>query len=215
MIFLKHTLLVFLLALSFTGVAQITGDSTQVQTLNYAKPKEYTIASVSVTCSEFTDKSVVRLLSGLQEGDKIQLPGDKIAEAIKALWKQGLFEDVKIYLVKTIGKEVFLNIAVIEKPRLTKFGFSNNVKKNDADEIRGKLRLVPGKVITDFTIGYIKNIARDFYVNKGFYHTKVEITKTEDTKARTPHVILNINVIKGKRVRISNLNIYGNTINKT
>ena len=159
MIFLKHTLFLFLFAFSLAGMAQITGDSLSVPSLDYAKPKEYSIASVSVTCSEFTDKSVVRLLSGLQEGEKIQLPGDKIAEAIKSLWKQGLFEDVQIYLLKTIGKEAFINIVVVEKPRLTKFGFSNNVKKNDADDIRGKLRLVPGKVITDFTIGYIKNIA--------------------------------------------------------
>jgi outer membrane protein insertion porin family len=212
MIFLKHTLCLFLFAFSLSGMAQITGDSASLPSLDYAKPKEYSIASVSVTCSEFTDKSVVRLLSGLQEGDKIQLPGDKIAEAIKSLWKQGLFEDVKIYLVKIIGKEAFINIVVVEKPRLTKFGFSNNVKKNDADDIRGKLRLVPGKVITDFTIGYIKNIVRDFYVNKGFYHTQVNITKNVDKTARTPHVILNIDVVKGKRVRIHSLNIYGNTI---
>jgi outer membrane protein insertion porin family len=129
MIFLKHTLCLFLFAFSLSGMAQITGDSASLPSLDYAKPKEYSIASVSVTCSEFTDKSVVRLLSGLQEGDKIQLPGDKIAEAIKSLWKQGLFEDVKIYLVKIIGKEAFINIVVVEKPRLTKFGFSNNVKK--------------------------------------------------------------------------------------
>ena len=212
MIFLKHTLFLFLFAFSLAGMAQITGDSLSIPSLDYAKPKEYSIASVSVTCSEFTDKSVVRLLSGLQEGEKIQLPGDKIAEAIKSLWKQGLFEDVQIYLLKTIGKEAFINIVVVEKPRLTKFGFSNNVKKNDADDIRGKLRLVPGKVITDFTIGYIKNIVRDFYVNKGFYHTQVNITKNVDKTAKTPHVILNIEVIKGKRVRIHSLNIYGNTI---
>ena len=215
MIFLRHTILLFLIAFCLSSNAQITGDSSQVQTFDYAKPKEYSIASVSVTCSEFTDKSVIRLISGLQPGEKIQIPGDKIAEAIKALWKQGLFEDVKIYLDKTIGKEVFLNILVIEKPRLTKFSFSGNVKKNEADDIRGKLRLVPGKVITDFTIGHIKNTVKDFYINKGYYHTVVEITKTEDTKSKTPHVILNVDVNKGKRVRISNVNIYGNTIVKS
>lgn len=213
---LKHFFLILLMSIGISASAQITGDGgTNNAELDYAKPKEYTIASVSVTCSNFTDKNVIKLLSGLHEGDKIQLPGDKIAEAIKALWKQGLFEDVKIYLVKVIGKDAFFNIVVTEKPRLTKFGFSNNVKKNDADEIRGKLRLVPGKVITDFMIGHITNTVKDFYVNKGYYHTIVTITKIEDKTAKVPQVILNIDVNKGKKVRIQNLNIYGNTVIKT
>ncbi len=213
---LKHFFLILLMSIGISASAQITGDGgTNNAELDYAKPKEYTIASVSVTCSNFTDRNVIKLLSGLHEGDKIQLPGDKIAEAIKALWKQGLFEDVKIYLVKVIGKDAFFNIVVTEKPRLTKFGFSNNVKKNDADEIRGKLRLVPGKVITDFMIGHITNTVKDFYVNKGFYHTQVTVTKIEDKTAKVPQVILNIDVNKGKKVRIQNLNIYGNTVIKT
>ena len=213
---LKHLFFILFFAFSIDAFAQITGDNTSNTTeLDYAKPKEYTIASVSVTCSNFTDKNVVKLLSGLQEGTKITLPGDKIAEAIKALWKQGLFEDVQIYLTKVIASDVFLNIVVIEKPRLTKFGFSNNVKKNDADEIRGKLRLVPGKVITDFMIGHISNTVKDYYVNKGFYHTMVSVNKIKDSTARVPQVILNIDVKKGKKVRIQNLNIYGNTVVKS
>lgn len=208
----KKIIFVFLFALSINAFAQITGDNT---TLDYAKPKEYTIGGVNVECSQFTDKGVVRLLSGLQPGDKIKLPGDEIGEAIKALWKQGLFEDVQIYLEKTIGNEAFLKIAVTEKPRLTRFGFSGNVKKNDADEIRGKLRLVPGKVITDFMIGHIENTVKDFYVNKGFYHTEVVVNKEIDKTAKVPQVILNIDVKKGKKVRIQNLNLYGNTVIKS
>jgi outer membrane protein insertion porin family len=151
-------------------------------------------------------------LSGISYGDKIQIPGDKISEAIKSLWKQSLFEDVKIYLVKTIGNDAFLKIAVVEKPRLSKFSFRGKVKKNDADEIRGKIRLVREKVVTDYSLGYIKNVVRDYYVNKGFYHAKVDITTEEDKSAKTPHVIVYIHVNKGKKVRIKNLNINGNTV---
>ena len=51
--------------------------------LDWAKPKEYTIAGIEVECSEFTDKNIVRLLSGLNYDDKIHIPGDDISEAIK------------------------------------------------------------------------------------------------------------------------------------
>jgi outer membrane protein insertion porin family len=214
MTFFKYSILVFFfLALYVTGIAQLVPiELNSAEAIDWAKPKEYTIAGIEVECSEYTDKNIVRLLSGITYGDKVQIPGDKISEAIKNLWKQSLFEDVKIYLVKTIGDDAFLKIAVVEKPRLSKFSFRGNVKKNDADEIRGKIRLIREKVVTDYTIGYIKNIVKDFYVNKGFYHTQVNITSEPDKTAKTPHVIVYINVVKGKKVRIKNLNLNGNTI---
>lgn len=213
MTFLKYCFLFFLIITSQLSYAQIVPvESSSVENIDWAKPKEYTIAGIEVECSEYTDKNIIRLLSGITYGDKVQIPGDKISEAIKNLWKQSLFEDVKIFLVKTIGNDAFLKIVVVEKPRLSKFSFRGNVKKNDADEIRGKIRLVREKVVTDYTLGYIKNIVRDFYVNKGFYHAKVDITSEVDKTAKTPHVIVYINVTKGKKVRIKNLNLNGNTI---
>ncbi|MES2514135.1 MAG: outer membrane protein assembly factor BamA, partial [Bacteroidota bacterium] len=135
MTFLKYPVLFFLLAFFSNAFSQVIPLETSGETIDWSKPKEYTIAGIEVECSEFTDKNVVRLLSGLTVGDKIQIPGDRISEAIKNLWKQTLFEDVKVYLVKTIGNDVFLKIIVVERPKLSRFALKN-VKKNDADEIR-------------------------------------------------------------------------------
>jgi outer membrane protein insertion porin family len=213
---IKTFLIITLFAFSLTGFSQISGDnSLTADSINWAKPKQYSVAAITIDCSPFTDKNVVRLLSGLSVDDKIQIPGDKIGEAIKNLWKQGLFEDVQIYLEKTIGDQAFLKISVVDRPKLTKFSFSNNVRKSDADEIRTKIRFVTGKVVTDYTLGYIKNIVKDHYVNKGFFNTKIDITSRADASTKTPHVIVLINVVKGKKVRIKNLNITGNTVVKT
>jgi outer membrane protein insertion porin family len=215
MTFLKYSTLFFLLIFCKLSFAQEhPAEPISAEPLDWSKPKEYTIAGIEIECSEHTDKNIVRLLSGISYGDKVQIPGDKISEAIKNLWKQSLFEEVKIYLVKTIGNDAFLKISVLEKPRLSAFSFRGKVKKNDADEIRGKIRLVREKVVTDYNLGYIKNTVKDFYVNKGFYHTKVDITTEVDKKAKTPHVIVYINVTKGKKVRIKNLNIEGNSVVK-
>lgn len=217
MTFSKYFVLVLFLTISRLAMAQggiIVGSSSSTDSIDWAKPKEYTLAPIEVE-SQYTDKSIIRLLSGLTAGDKIQIPGDKISESIKTLWKQGLFENIKIYLDKTIGEDAFLRIVVTEKPRLTKFSFRGNVKKNDADEIRGKIRFVKEKVVTDYTLGYIKNVVRDFYVDKGFYHAKVDITSEVDKSTKTPHVIVYINVTKGKKVRIKNLTFYGNTVVKS
>ena len=212
MTFLKYALFFFLLAIGNMASAQIiSSESSSAEPIDWSKPKEYTLGPIEVEAKE-TDKNVIRLLSGLTSGEKIQIPGDKLSEAIKNLWKQGLFEDVQIYLTKTIADQAFLKIVVVEKPKLSKFSFRGKVKKNDADEIRGKIRLVREKVVTDYTLGYIKNIVKDFYVNKGFYNATVDITTEPDKAAKTPHVIVYINVNKGKKVRIKNLNINGNTV---
>ncbi len=214
--FIKLPVLCVLLVLSHVGFSQILLESSNVaDSIDWAKPKEYTLAPIEVECSQYTDKNIVRLLTGLTAGDKIQIPGDKISEAIKSLWKQSLFENVKIYLVKTIGKDAFLKVVVVEKPRLSRFSFTGNVKKNDADDIRAKIRLVKEKVVTDYTLGYIKNIVKDFYVNKGFYNTVVTITTEPDKSTKTPHVTVYINVKKGGKVRIKDLNFHGNTIVKS
>lgn len=214
--FIKSTLFIFCLVLSANfAKAQVLLESSDSTPIDYAKPKEYTLAAIEIECSQYTDKNIVRLLSGLTIGDKIQIPGDKISEAIKGLWKQGLFEDVQIYLMKTIGNDAFLKIKVVEKPRLSKFAFKGGVRKNDADDIRGKIRLIREKVVTDYTLGYVKNTVRDYYVNKGFYNAKVEVTTEEDKTTKTPHIIVYISVEKGKKVRIQNLNFHGNSVVKS
>ncbi len=213
---IKLPFLCLFLMLGQAGFSQILLESSQgSEPVDWAKPKEYTLAAVEIDCSQYTDKNIVRLLSGLTPGDKIQIPGDKISEAIKNLWKQSLFEDVKVYLVKVIGNEAFLKISVVEKPKLYGFFFTGSVKKNDADEIRAKIRFVREKVVTDYTMGYIKNIVKDYYVNKGFYNAEVTINITPEKSTKTPHVNVSINVKKGKKVRIKNLNFYGNTIVKS
>ena len=212
MTFLKYAVFFFFLVIgNMTNAQIISSESSTAEPIDWSKPKEYTLGPIEVEAKE-TDKNVIRLLSGLTSGDKIQIPGDKMSEAIKNLWKQGLFEDVQIYLTKIIAEQAFLKIVVVEKPKLSKFSFRGKVKKNDADEIRGKIRLVREKVVTDYTLGYIKNIVKDFYVNKGFYNATVDITTEPDKAAKTPHVIVYINVNKGKKVRIKNLNINGNTV---
>lgn len=199
---------ILLFCLLFTSSAFSQGDSTS--TLDYAAPKEYTIGGIEVSGANFTDKNVIKLLSGLVVGDKIKIPGDKTTDAIKALWKQGLFENIKIYQDKVIGKDVFLRIDITERPRLSRFAFKGKVRKNEADEIRGKIRLVREKVVTDYALGFVQNTVRDYFVNKGYYNAKVSITQEVDRTTKTPHTIVYINVARGKKVRIKALTFHGN-----
>jgi outer membrane protein insertion porin family len=201
--------IVFLLMIAMPAFAQLK-DTLLLE--SFKSTKKYRLANVDVQGVDFTDKSVIKLLSGLVDGEEITVPGDKITDAIKALWKQGIFEDIQIIQDKIIGNDIFLIIKVVERPRLSYFKFAGDVKKSDADDIRNKIRLLKERVVTDYMLGTIKNTVSDFYAEKGYYFNKVEITQIKDPAAKLPHTIVTIKVNKGKKVRIQQVNIYGNTI---
>jgi outer membrane protein insertion porin family len=202
-------LIICFMALSFSWKAQ-TSDSLLLEAIK--APKKYTIGGIKIEGADNSDKNVIRLLSGFVEGETITIPGDKITDAIKILWKQNLFESIEIYQEKVIGKDVFLVIKVVERPRLSKFAFKGDVRKTEADDIRNKIRLMKERVITDYLAGSIKNTVHDYYLEKGYYFNKVEIITDKDLTTKTPHVILTIKVDKGSKVRIKDVNIIGNTV---
>ena len=72
--------------------------------------------------------------------------------------------------------------------------------------------MFPEKPVTDFLKGNIKNTVRDYFLDKGFYHNIVTIKQIKDSTKKIPHAILVINVEKGKKVRIQDVNIIGNSV---
>ncbi len=211
---IKRLFPIFVLALfAFTSQAQIKPIGG-VDSIDYLYPKDYTIAAIEIKGLRSLDKNVIKLMSGLYEGQKIKVPGDATADAIKKLWKAGFFDDVKIYQEKVIGTDIFLTIELQERPRLSKFSFKG-VKKNEADDIREKVRLVRQKIVTDYLLANVKTQIKDFYVDKGYYNADVEIISEEDKDSKNKDVILTIKVNKGKKVRIEDVVFYGNTVMKT
>lgn len=199
-------------ALCASGISQ-SDDSLLIDAIK--NPKKYRLAPLVVDGAKFTDPQVIVLLSGLVAGETIPIPGDQVSDAVKKLWKQSLFENVEIVLDKVIGEDAFLVIKVVERPRLSRFKFGKEVRKTDADDIRAKIRLLKERVVTDYMIGTIKNTVHDHYLDKGFYYNKVDVIQTRDTATKTPHIILTIDVQKGKKVRIQDVNIKGNTVIKS
>lgn len=176
--------------------------------IDYSKPKEYEIGGITVSGAKYVDKNVLTMLSGLRVGKTIKVPGDDIAGAIRKLWEQGMFEDVEINRTNVIGNQIFLEIVVKEKPRVSKFSFTG-VKKSEADEIRNRINLTRGDVATEHLVVKTTRIIEDYFYDKGFLNTKIDIEQKNDT-TRDNYVDLVININKGKKVRISQINIIGN-----
>ena len=138
-----YTLICFsILALSVKAQLTLGGtDSTNV--IDLSAPKEYEIGGITTTGASHMDQNVLILLSGLSVGDKVQVPGDKFSTAIENLWKQGLFEDVKITANRIQGNLIFINIDMLERPRLSRFALKG-MTKSEADDVREKIKLIKG-----------------------------------------------------------------------
>ncbi len=176
--------------------------------IDYANPKEYEIGGIEVSGIKHLDKSVLRLLSGLSVGDRIMVPGDQVAKAIENLWKQGLFSDISINAQKIVGDKIFLEFVLTERPRLSSFRFTGT-KKSEEDDLREKIKLIKGKVVTEDLMLTTKNIVADYYIDKGFLSVEVSITETPD--ATLPNnVVLTIAVNRKKKVKIKQVIVHGN-----
>src|SRR5690606_37339794 len=105
---------------------------------SFLDPKEYIIGGVTISGTRFLDNDVLLTIARLNKGDRIDVPGDATAAAIKNLWSQGLFDNVALHVDYVRGDSVFLNIDVVERPRLTRMDL-RGLSKTQTDEIRKKL----------------------------------------------------------------------------
>jgi outer membrane protein insertion porin family len=180
----------------------------EIPLVDYSSPKKFEIGGITVSGIEYLDQNVLIMLSGLKVGARVDVPGEEITNAIKKLWEQGLFEDIRITATSFQGDVVFLDIFLLERPRLTKFAFKG-VKKSEADNIREEMRLTRGDVVTDNLLMRIRNIISGYYSEKGFLDVEVDIRQIPDT-TKENNVILDIVIDKKDRVKIYQINVYGN-----
>jgi outer membrane protein insertion porin family len=205
----KKQLIFFLLLVFLVPVARAQITIGQSGGVDYSNPREYIIGGITISGVKYLDANVLIMLSGLAVGEKVKIPSDKITTAIRKLWDQGLFEDIQVSVSRIVDNQVFLDIKLKERPRLSKFQFSG-IKKSDADDIRDKIRLVKGEYVTDNMILKTKNIIRKFYTDKGFLNVQVNIQQKKDTSAAND-VMLIIGINKNERVKIYQITLHGNT----
>ncbi len=200
-----------LAALLYVSFAQAQiSSSKSLQELALEPSRQYEIGGIIVTGSANLDRQVIQLIAGINVGDKIYLPGDETSKAIKNLWKQKLFDDIGIYVTEIKGNIAFLEIRLKELPKLSFYGIRGDLSKSKKNDLREELNLSRGVIVTENLIINTENIARQFFVDKGYLNAEVEVGKRPDT-TESNAVILEINVDRGEKVKIRDINFYGNT----
>ena len=204
-----YVLLTIIAFLSFGNVAhaqiQIGDDLSEI---DYTHPQKYEIGGIVVEGAKYVDASMLSMIAGLRTGETVSIPGDEISSAIRKIWEQGMFEDVAINVTDFVGNKVFLQIVIKEKPRVSKFSFKG-IKKSEADEIRNKINLSRGDIATDHLLTKTTRIIEDYYYNKGYFNVDIDIQQEPDT-TRESYINMLINIDKGPKVKIGEINVMGN-----
>ncbi len=172
-------------------------------------PKEYTIVAVNITGIKHLDTSIVYSITNLQAGDKFIHPGtDIFAKSIAALWRQRFFSGVQVYVTKVQDDKVWIEIGVVERPRLGNFKFVG-VSKSDEEEILSKVNLAKQTIITENTRREIVEKVTKFYTEKAYLNVTVKIVEITDTVFANSNA-MTIYVDKGKKIHIDNIRYFGN-----
>jgi outer membrane protein insertion porin family len=205
-------LVLVVLLFSQSAFAQITTDTAitsidadLINLFNQKTPKKYKISGITVTGNRFFDENLLISIANLNVGDEVSIPGgDQFSKAITKLWAQNYFSDVAIYITKVVGKEIEIEIAVTERPRLSNFYFKG-IPKSQADDIRGKTGLVPNRVVTENMKITASEVIKKFFAEKGYRETIVKIAEKKDS-SRNNTLSLEFSIDKGPKIKINNIN---------
>jgi len=197
---------------SDTTITNIEADLLNI--FNQKTSKKYKVSAIKVTHpdgNKYFDENLLISIANINVGDEITIPGgDNFSKAITKLWGQNYFSNVEIYITKLDGKNIEIEIAVTERPRLSKFYFKG-IRKGEGEDLSGKTGLIPNRVITEnMKISAVEAIKK-YYAEKGFRDSRVKIVERKDSTFDNT-LALDFVIDRGPKVKINNINIGGNTV---
>lgn len=214
----KHFLFFFFVLLCGTMAAQeaivenvdtasIEDEMVDIPT-SFNAPKKYVIADVSVAGVKYYNTDQIIAISGLLSGDTITIPSEANAMAMKKLWANGMFADVKLNAKKVEGDRIFLEIYLKERPRIVGYSIQG-VKKGDQDDLKEKLSLRRGSEFSEFVQNRSVDLIKKFYIEKGFRNVEVKVGFTNDSVIANG-IRLYFQVDKKNKMRVKEFEFTGN-----
>jgi outer membrane protein insertion porin family len=177
-------------------------------------PHRYKVANIIVTGNQYFDQALLVSIANINVGDEVVIPGgDQFAKAISNLWKQNYFSNVEVYITKVEGSNIYLEIAVTERPRLSTFVFKG-ISKSHADDLTPKVGMVKGRIITENMRRSAVEAIQKYYAEKGFRGVKTQMIETKDPKIENSLAVTFV-IDKGTKVKINDISFAGNTIPDT
>ena len=173
-------------------------------------PRNYELAGIKVTGADNYDDYIVIGYTGLKVGQRIDIPGNDINQAVKRLMRQSLFAQAQIKVEKVADGKVWLDIVVRPQPRISEITYTG-MKKGEREDIQKALQLMKGSNINQNIINRATAIVKKYYADKGFGNADVKIILQDDLSNKN-EVLVDVNVNKHDKVKVHKIYIDGNEV---
>jgi outer membrane protein insertion porin family len=189
----------FRLALLVALASQPICTSVRAQTAQ----ESFTVGDIRIEGLQRISEGTVFNYLPVNIGD--HLDGARIGEAMRALYATGFFRDVEL---RRDGNTLL--VVVVERPSIAKFEIKGNkdIKTEDLQKSLRNVGLATGKTFDRSVLDEVKQYLTDQYFSRGKYAVRVD-TKITDLPGNKVDIIVDIK--EGKRAKIEQINIVGNT----
>jgi len=162
----------------------------------------FTVSDIRIDGLQRIGAGTVFTYLPVERGDT--LDAGKAAEAMRALYKTGFFQDVRLD-----RQDGILVITVVERPAINKLTLSGNKDLKTEDLTKGlkDIGLAEGETYNPLNLDRVTQELTRQYNNRGKY--SVQITPSVERLDRN-RVNLTITVKEGKAAKIRHLNLIGN-----
>lgn len=198
-----------LLAALLFSIGAVAQEKIVNPEISYAgTPRSGVIGGIAVSGVEGYEDYMLMGISGLTVGQKIELPGQEITEAVKRYWKHGLFSNVQIAADSIVGDKIYLHFYLALRPRVSTINYIG-VKKSEREDLETKLGLLKGNQITPNMIDRAELLAKNYFDDKGYKNAEINIRQRDDVTAKN-QVILDVEIDKKEKMKVRQIIIEGN-----
>lgn len=198
-----------LLAALLFSIGAVAQEKIVNPEISYAgTPRSGVIGGIAVSGVEGYEDYMLTGISGLTVGQKIELPGQEITEAVKRYWKHGLFSNVQIAADSIVGDKIYLHFYLALRPRVSTINYIG-VKKSEREDLETKLGLLKGNQITPNMIDRAELLAKNYFDDKGYKNAEINIRQRDDVTAKN-QVILDVEIDKKEKMKVRQIIIEGN-----
>lgn len=196
-----------LLALALaTGLASLSAPMVHAQSVQPAAAG-FTVADIRVDGLQRIGAGTVFTYLPIERGDTID--SGRVAEAMRALYKTGFFEDVKIDREGADPKSAILVVTLTERPAINSLTLSGNkdLKTEDLTRNLKDIGIAEGETFDRLALDRVTQELKRAYNNRGKYNVTIDPKVSRLDRNR---VDVTIEVDEGKAARIRHINIVGN-----
>ena len=199
-------ILIFFTTVSIS--AQVTPN--QETTTQNQQQASYILKDIVVDGVKKYSPAQILRFTGLSKGEMVDIPGQKISNAIKKLWETDSFSEVEVYVEDIDGQSVVLKFHLQDLMELGEVKFTGKgIGKSKNEKLAKDNNLKPGTKITNNLISTLSNKIPDEYRKKGFADAKITIK--DKVNANDANLLdWTVQVDKGKRVKNAKIEFDGN-----